>query len=261
MNVDPLADARYWNHAMSNTRIVRHKIWTRLAAVAKPDARFHFDFEAFIPDFEGSAVATDRLFALPFMEKAELVFVAPDNSLVEARRRLIAAGVPIIVSTFNIQRGFRLIAPGSVPKGQEGFAAWTDGLEHFGVPVTLAEITQLGRFTAMITGASAISPEGVRFGKGHVYFDMEWGLFSEIGLVSETTPIATVVHDVQVVDQRIYSSPDDVLIDAILTPTRHIDTHRRSPRPRGLRWKLLEPEVIDTIPPLKELQRLRGVSA
>ena len=121
---------------MATSRVVRQRIWDRLADVARPDTRFHLNFAEVIPDFEGAEAATDRIEALPAYQQSKLAFVTPDNSLVELRRRMIAAGKPFVVSTYNIRRGFRLIEPGSVPKGHERYAAWLDGIEHFGKPVT-----------------------------------------------------------------------------------------------------------------------------
>lgn len=244
---------------MSRTRIVREKIWSRLAEVAKPDSRFHFDFAEFIPDFEGSVEATERLLSLPALREPKLVFATPDNSLIETRRRLIERGVPLIVSTYNIHRGLRLIEGGSVPAGEMRFAAHLDGLEAYGRPIGLEDVARLGRLDMMITGASAISADGVRFGKGHIYFDIEWGLFSDIGVVDDATPVAALLHDVQLVEDRLFPSPDDVIVDTIVTPSRRIEVLRRGPRPRGIRWDALDPDRIDAIPPLKELRRIRGL--
>lgn len=245
---------------MTATKIVRQKIWSRLTDVALPDSRFHLNFAEVIPDFQGSAAATDRLLALPAYAKPRYAFVTPDNCLVETRRRYLEAGVTMVVSTYGIYRGFILLEPDKVPAGLALYAAWLDGLEHFGRPITLAEVSERGRFDVMITGASAVSMDGVRFGKGHGFFDMEWGMFTDIGIVDETTPVAAMVHDVQVVEDKLFPSPTDILVDTIATPTRLIDVGRRSPRPRGIKWDLLEPEQIEATPPLKELQRLRGLA-
>ena len=43
---------------------------------------------------------------------------------------------------------------------------------------------------------SAVSLDGVRFGKGHGFFDLEWGMFTELGIVDDSTPVAAVVHEV-----------------------------------------------------------------
>lgn len=152
---------------MSKTRIVREKIWARLKDVALPDSRFHLNFAEVIPDFVGSGEATDRLVGEPFYQRGQYAFITPDNCLVDLRRRMLLAGKSMVVSTYGIYRGFRLIEPSMVPKGQELFAAWLDGVEHFGRPITLAEVAGRGRFDFMVTGASAVSLDGVRFGKGH----------------------------------------------------------------------------------------------
>ena len=113
----------------------------------------------------------------------------------------------------------------------------------------------------MVTGASAVSLDGVRFGKGHGFFDLEWGMFTDIGIVDAETPVAAVVHDVQVVEEKLYPSPTDIIVDYIATPEKLHRVERKDPRPRGIKWELLEPEAIEATPPLKELQVMRGVLA
>lgn len=240
--------------------MIRHRIWEKLAVVARPDTRFHLNFAEVIPDFEGAEAATDRIEALPQYQESRLAFVTPDNSLVELRRRMIAAGKPFVVSTYNILRGFRLMAPGCVPPGHERYAAWLDGIEHFGRPVSLEEISALGRFDFMATGASAVSIDGIRFGKGHGYFDLEWGMFTDIGLADDSTLVIAAVHDVQVVDEKLSPSETDIVVDLIATPSRMIDVAWHGRRPRGIKWDLITAERIAATPPLKELARMRGVA-
>lgn len=245
---------------MATSRMVRQRIWEKLAPVARPDTRFHFNFAEFIPDFEGSEAAAERVMALPAFRQSQLAFITPDNSLVALRRRMLEAGRAFVVSTYNILRGFMLMEPGRIPKGQEGFAAWLDGIEHFGRPVSLEEITRMGRFDFMATGASAVSTDGIRFGKGHGYFDLEWGMFTDLGLADDATPVAAAVHDVQVVEDKLPASETDIVVDLIATPSRMITIERHGRRPRGIKWHLLTPELIATTPPLKELARMRGVA-
>lgn len=245
---------------MSTSRLVRQKIWDKLAAVARPDTRFHLNFAEVIPDFEGAEAAIGRIESLPAYQQSRLAFVTPDNSLVELRRRMIAAGKPFVVSTYNILRGFRLMEPGTVPPGQERFAAWLDGIEHFGRPVTLEEISRMGRFDFMATGASAVSSDGIRFGKGHGFFDLEWGMFTDIGLADDSTAVIAAVHDVQVVEEKLPASETDIIVDIIATPSRLIEIVRPARRPRGIKWHLIHPEQIAAIPPLKELARMRGIA-
>lgn len=245
---------------MSRARVVREKIWEKLRPVAKPDSRFHLNFSEVIPDFEGSDQATERILSQPWYREARYGFVTPDNGLVALRRRMLEDGKSLVVSTYGIYRGFYLLEPSAVPKGMELYAAWLDGLEHFGRPLTLSEVADRGRFDFMVTGASAVSTDGVRFGKGHGFFDLEWGMFTEIGIADEQTPIAALVHDVQVVEEKLQPTDTDILVDYIATPTRYVAV-KRSQRPRGIKWDMLAPEQIEATPPLRELRRMRGMSA
>lgn len=237
----------------------REQVWGGLKAAALPDSRFHLRFSEFIPDFEGSATATDRIFELPAFAQARHVFVTPDNSLTELRRRLLVAGVTVVVSSYNMARGFYVLRPGAVPQGQELYAAWLDGLTHFGEPLTLQSLAALGQFDYVVSGASAVATSGVRFGRGHGFFDLEWRIFSAMGLVGDNTPLATAVHDVQVLERRLFPSPDDVLVDWICTPTRTLAVSRESSRPRGMRWQDISPEQIAAMPALAELHRTIGL--
>jgi 5-formyltetrahydrofolate cyclo-ligase len=173
---------------------------------------------------------------------------------------MIEAGKPFVMSTYGIYRGFLYLDPATVPEGAALYASWLDGMEHFGVPITLEEIARKGRFDYLVTGASAVSVNGVRFGKGHGFFDLEWGMFTDLGLVDDDTPVHAVVHDVQLVEEQLQPSETDILVDTIFTPTRTHVVERRAKRPRGVKWPLLEPKQIADTPPLQELQRLQGLA-
>lgn len=245
---------------MSTSKIIRQRIWSKLADVAKPDTRFHLNFGEVIPDFEGSEKATETITGMDAYKKTKYAFITPDNCLVDLRRRLIERGVPFVMSTYGIYRGFLMVEPGMVPKGAELYAAWLDGMEHFARPVTLEEVTRYGAFDFMVTGASAVATNGVRFGKGHGFFDLEWGMFTDMGIVDDKTPVVAIVHDVQVVEDKLIASETDILVDFIATPTRLIEVEKRGKRPHGVKWDLLDPEQIATTPPIQELQKMRGLA-
>jgi 5-formyltetrahydrofolate cyclo-ligase len=245
---------------MSRAKVIRQQIWERLRPVAKPDSRFHLDFANVIPDFVGSGQAIQRLISQPLYRESRYAFVTPDNGLAALRRQMLDDGKTLVVSTYGIYRGFVLLEPARIPREHTLFASWLDGLEHFGTPVSLEAIAARGRFDFMATGASAVSLNGVRFGKGHGFFDLEWGMFTDIGVADERTPVIAVVHDVQVVEEKLFPSETDILVDAIATPTRYLNV-RRGHRPRGIKWNLLEPEQLTATPPLQELQRMQARSA
>lgn len=245
---------------MTSSRLIRERIWTKLHEVARPDTRFHMNFAEVIPDFEGSEAATDHLVQDPAYQASTFAFITPDNCLVDLRRRMIEAGKPFVMSTYGIYRGFLYLDPATVPPGAALYAAWLDGMEHFGVPVTLEEISRKGRFDYLVTGASAVSMNGVRFGKGHGFFDLEWGMFTDLGFVDEHTPVHAVVHDIQLVEEQLQPSETDILVDKIFTPGGTHVVERRAKRPSGVKWPLLDPKQIAETPPLQELQRLQGLA-
>ena len=107
---------------------------------------------------------------------------------------------------------------------------------------------------------SAVSIDGVRFGKGHAFFDLEWGMFTDLGLADEQSLIVAAVHDVQIVEERLNVSENDIALDFIATPSRLIEITRNRRRPRGIRWNDVSAEDIQSIPPLRELARMRGIA-
>ena len=241
-------------------RAIRERIWSRLRDVAIPDSRFHMRFSEFIPDFVDSDAALRRILDDARFIDVRHVFVTPDNSLAGLRQQLIESGTSLVVSTHGMARGFFWIEPGSVPRGEARFAAWLDGLEHFGKPLSLESLVALGGLDAIVTGASAVATSGVRFGRGHGFLDLEWLLFRELGLVDDTTPIWTLVHDVQVVEEELFPGERDVVLDVIATPTRTLEINRQTPRPARIDWQRLMQTEIDAMPPLRELQRVLGLA-
>ncbi|MEZ5477266.1 MAG: 5-formyltetrahydrofolate cyclo-ligase [Thiolinea sp.] len=244
---------------MLKSKIQKQLVWSRLKAVARPDSRFGYDFSRYIPDFDQSLLATNRLCGVESFQTARFIMVTPDNSLTELRCQLIKEQRLFIMPTYGIRRGFVLMEPNVVAKGQEHCAAWLDGMEHFGRYVSLRDIVSIGKLDFLITGASAVNLDGIRFGKGHGYFDIEWSIFSEIGLVNNQTKIAAITHDFQVVDESLFIKPEDVQIDYIATPTRLIEVMQRAVRPKGMNWKLLDPDLVEAIPPLLELKSSLGL--
>jgi len=239
---------------MTVTKQIREQVWRQLREVAYPDSRFHYNFAEFIPDFIGRETAVEQLIKLPVYQEANVVFIAPDNCLTQIREQALRDRKTIIVSTYGIQRGFVLLSPEQVPAGEEQFASWLDGLEHYGRSITLPEIAHFKNLDLLLTGASAVSLDGVRFGKGHGFFDLEWGMFYEVGVVHEQTPIAAIVHDLQVVDVKLELGKTDVIVDYIATPTRLIHVDRVYQRPTGIQWHLLQEGMVSSIPPLQDLQ-------
>lgn len=232
---------------------LRRQVWAKLRQVARPDSRFHWNFEEFVPDFEGSDRCASAIREMAWYQNGTLIFIAPDNSLARLRQFAIEDRKQLIVATYGIARGFMLLGPGQVAPGNERLAATLDGLEQFAHPISLNEIKALGSFDLLVTGVSLVTETGVRWGKGHGYFDLEWAMFREVGLVHEETPVIAVSHDCQVVSTDLKPSTFDTIADAIVTPARVINTKRIHPKPPGILWDYLAPDLREQIPPLQQL--------
>ena len=242
---------------MNHKASVRERVFAELRKVALPDSRFHYDFGEFIADFAGSDQAVDSLMRHRFYRGSSLLFITPDNCLEQLRYRTLMDGKCILMTTYSIKRGFWLLDPAQIPKDKFLYAATLDGLERVGIALTLTDIRE--RFTSvdyMITGTGAINDQGIRFGKGHGFFDAEWGMLYRIGVISTATPSAAVVHDCQVLHETLYPEEFDTVADVIFTPTRVIEVAAPHKPTCGILWNRLDPHMLDSIPPLQELKAL-----
>lgn len=240
-----------------NKAQARKRVWSELIDVAEPDSRFHFNFNEFIPDFQGSDQATSRLTEMSLYQGAENVFVTPDNCLEDLRERLMLDGKTQVISTYGIRRGLVELKSGDAPDHLARYAILLDVMEEVGRYVSLSELQERKvEFDWLITGASAVNKDGVRFGKGHGFFDLEWAMLYQIGAVDVDTPVIAFVHDCQVVDVTFDLSDFDTVCDYIVTPTGILETENPQKPTQGVIWDKLEPDMMENIPLLKELKNM-----
>ena len=247
---------------MDHKATVRSEVFAVLRTVALPDSRFHFDFGEFIADFQGSEEAVERLMSHAFYRDAEVIFITPDNCLEQLRYRALLDCKTVLTTSYSIKRGFWLLSRSDIPHDQLLYASTLDGMERVARPVSLQQIAaELGKIDYLVTGTGAINEEGVRFGKGHGYFDAEWGMLHRMGVIETATPVAAVVHDCQVLKQTLYPEVFDTVADVVFTPTRTLAVGAPHKPDCGIVWPLLDPQMFETIPPLQELKDLetRGV--
>ena len=225
------------------------------------DSRFHMNFAEVIPDFVGSEKATDRLVAEPSMKRQVRLHYARQlpgrSAAADADRRQDDGGVDLWHLSRLPPARARMVPAGA--RALRGLARWHRAFRQ--ADHARGNGTHVGRFDFMVTGASAVSLDGVRFGKGHGFFDLEWGMFTDLGIVDETTPVAASVHDVQVVEDKLLPEP-------YRHPRRHdrdADPPHpcRAPRPHvraassgSCSTRSRSPDT----PPLRELQKMRGMA-
>ncbi|KAF4619082.1 hypothetical protein G7Y89_g14765 [Cudoniella acicularis] len=236
---------------------IRTKVWSQFRSVAFPDSRFHHDYSSYIADFEGSSAATDLLVALPAYKNAEIIFIAPDNCIQELRHRALKDGKRVLVTTYGIRRGFFILDPKRIPAEKWEIASILDGMEKVGQHVTLAEIGKLASHIGlMVTGTGAINYSGLRFGKGHGFFNLEWAMLFSIGVVDTTTQSIAVVHECQVLNEDLRGEDWDTGCDFVVTNARAIQVEHAAKPTCGIIWDKLEDGMMEDVEPLKELRAM-----
>ncbi|CZR57864.1 uncharacterized protein PAC_07753 [Phialocephala subalpina] len=246
------------SQAESHKHLIRTKVWSQLRKVALPDSRFHHDYSSFIADFEGSSAATDLLVSLPAYKNADLLFIAPDNCIQALRYRALKDGKTVLVTTYGIRRGFWILDPNEIHESKWEMASMLDGMERIGRHIALAEITKLPMdIGLMVTGTGAINYKGLRFGKGHGFFDLEWAILYTIGKVNKKTKTIAVVHECQVLDEELRGEVWDTGCDFVVTNKKIIEVEDASKPNCGILWDKLEEGMLEDIEPLRELRSMK----
>jgi 5-formyltetrahydrofolate cyclo-ligase len=105
----------------------------------------------------------------------------------------------------------------------------------------------------VVEGSVAVDCRGGRLGKGGGFGDLEFAILKEVGAISDLTPIATTVHELQIVEE-LPMERHDAPVDLIVTPERVLKVENRYPKPAGIFWELLPAEAFERMPLLKEIR-------
>lgn len=232
-------------------RAWRERIWSLLED--KDIATFPRPVHGRIPNFKGSEQACTKLTSLDVWRRAHLIKINPDAPQRCLRARALKEGKTLIMPTPRLREGFLLLDPRTIPPRLYGKASTIRGAFSLGRRIGLKDLVSLGPPDLIIEGSVVVNRWGERLGKGEGYGELEYGILSELGLASEETPIATTVHDLQVVEEHLPQDPWDVPLDLVVTPTRVIKCNRTT-RPKGVLWELLPQEKLSEIFILRELK-------
>jgi len=232
---------------------IRERIWRLLED--RGVARFPKPIRGRIPNFVGAERAAEKLRELDEYKRASVVFCNPDSPQRPIREHILKDGKILIMATPRLKKGFLILDPMRVHPSVYSRASTIRGAFEYG---NLIRVNELPFIELKVMGSVAVSPDGGRLGKGHGYSDIEYGILREVGAISDKTPLATTVHDLQVIP-KIPSQENDVPVDIIVTPTRVIRCPKR-PRPQGVIWSMVPKEMMKAIPVLREL-RGRNISS
>ena len=229
----------------------RERVWGELER--RGAARFPRPIRGRIPNFLGAEAAARALIARPEFQQARVVKVNPDAPQRFLRAEVLRHGKLLLAPTPRLREGFLVLDPATIPPTAYGRAAAIGGLFQYGVPTDIRSAPQPD---LLVVGSVAVSPDGARTGKGEGYGEIEYALLRRFGRIGPETPVATTVHDLQVVE-GLPLEPFDVTVDLIVTPTRVIEVSQTRSRPDDILWDLLPEEKIEAIPLLQELAGCR----
>jgi 5-formyltetrahydrofolate cyclo-ligase len=227
----------------------RQEIWDQLKA--RRLARFPFPPHGRIPNFAGAAEAAKRLFDVPAWRDAKRIKVNPDSAQRYVRIEALKRGIEVFVPTPRLKAGFKRLDPSRIPyEDIPAAAAMSKGFKG-AEEVALSDMPQLD---AIVTGCVAVTRAGHRAGKGEGYSDIEYAILRELGHAA--VPVATTVHDIQIVD-GFPTESNDLPLSCIVTPDETIIIDHPPPAPDHIEWDRLTEQDLEEMPILAELKALK----
>jgi 5-formyltetrahydrofolate cyclo-ligase len=207
-----------------------------------------------IPNFVGAEVAAQKLSETSIWNNARVIKVSPDSPQKPVRFMALKRGMKVIMPTPRLKDGFLLLDPEKIPENSYEFASTIKGAFFYGKKI---KIEYLPKIDLVVVGSVAVNLFGERIGKGGGYSEIEWAIAYEMKKVEQSTPVATTVHDIQVLEEKFDTKVYDLIVDWIITPTRIIKTRPLAEKPRGIYWEMLSGQKVEEIPVLYEMWKNR----
>ncbi|MEO5805250.1 5-formyltetrahydrofolate cyclo-ligase [Devosia sp.] len=232
--------------------IIRNEIW---AALERDGVNIGPAW-SMIPNFAGADLAAWRLAQTDAWKAAKTVKTNPDHAQTPIRINALYQGktvytpVPYLTQNFPYLR----LDPKELAARSISFelAATAQGFMEHGERIEFEDVEPLD---FCVVGSVAVSRAGGRTGKGAGFADLETAIFRELGVVTATTPMATSVHSVQLVeDHNIVIESHDSPLDLVATEAELIVTGNTMPRPMGVDWSKVRVDQFETIPFLSRLR-------
>ncbi len=223
---------------------IRAYIWKLLEE--RGIARFPKPISGRIPNFLGAEEAAERLSGQEEWKEANVIFVNPDSPQRYVRYLGLLQGKLVIMATPRLREGFLLLDPKRIPIARYSEASTIAGAFKYG-----KKVLEVPKIDLKVTGSVAVDKEGGRVGKGHGYSDLEYGILGEMGAIDGRTPVATTVHDLQIVE-RVPMEPQDMPVYLIVTPSSVMRTGRFG-NPKIL-WELITEDIEREIPMVRYLK-------
>ena len=238
----------------SSKQEIRERVW---AAMERDRVSRFPGARGRIPNFVGAEAAADRLTALEHWAAARTIKANPDAPQLPVRARALAQGKTVFMAVPRLtdRRPFIRLDPRDLPMSPRR-AASIRGASKAGRPVAVSRVPHID---LVVCGSVAVDRRGARVGKGGGFSDIEFALLVDAGRIDDRTVIATTVHPLQVLDERLPETGHDLRVDLIVTPDEVIRPGRRYRRRlSGIVWADLDEEKIAEIPALAALAKHRN---
>lgn len=224
----------------------RNKVWDLLQE--RGVARFPYPPHNRIPNFERAKKAAENLLTHPLAQKAKILKVNPDAPQRYFRIEALRAGKCVYMPSPRLRKGFLLLDPERIESKNLKEAASLSKAPKYAREVRVEDLPAVD---LIVTGSVAVTKKGKRCGKGHGYSDLEYAILRELG--HPAPPVATTVHELQVVDD-FAADAHDLPVNIVATPERVFETLDPPEPPDGILWELLTEEELNNMPPVKRLK-------
>ncbi|MBE9065080.1 5-formyltetrahydrofolate cyclo-ligase [Leptolyngbya cf. ectocarpi LEGE 11479] len=238
-----------WSGRHSGKDDLRQRIWS----ILKNHHVTHRDPVGHIPNFIGADMAAGGLAATKLWQCAQVVKCNPDSPQSAVRLRALTDGKTLYMAVPRLSRKKCFVELTAMALKTKGVAL-EDAASMKGAMVhgRLVAFEEMHPIDLVIVGCVAVSANGGRTGKGAGFADLELAMLRACKLIAADTPIATTVHDLQIVAAaELPMQQHDWGLDLIVTPTRSWTTEHSHPRPTGLDWDTIQPDQIANIPILQ----------
>jgi 5-formyltetrahydrofolate cyclo-ligase len=232
---------------------IRQKVWTR---IVDADVGPFPHAGGRVPHFAEAGRAAALLAELTLWKRANVIMVDSSAPLLPVRRNALREGKIVYLATPGLrsERCFLELDPSKLGN-RTVVAANLRGALQWGRRVTPSEMRPVD---LVLVGSVAVTKQGARVGRGCGAEDLEYALLRDAGKAREYTPIMTLVHPLQVVNDRIPMRAHDIPIDFLITPDHVVAAPSLYQRPRGIMWDLLTEDRIRATPLLRKKRPARG---
>ncbi|TRY75192.1 hypothetical protein TCAL_10433 [Tigriopus californicus] len=262
---DELENLALTRHDSSKAEI-RQKMWS---AMRHPDRliriRGQYRTQNKIPNFRDSDKATNRLTDHCIFERAQVVKVNPSLAQLTLRRHILSKTDKLLIMPSKTLRSqsicLSLDGEGQTEKWCYD-SSFQSGANRNSTPLSFTDWPPGLFIELFVVGSVAVSPQGVRLGKGLGLDELEWAILWQLGAVNKSTVVATTVHESQIVsDQELPESlmnACDLPVELIVTPDRTIQVEKPLSKPNKgqVDWDHFDESKVKDVPILAHLKAM-----